>query len=306
MREVPWNIARGFLMGAADIVPGVSGGTVALVVGIYTRFIASLRSGSAALFALARLRRHDAMHHLRQVEWALLLPLAVGILLAIVTLAQLIENRLHETPIQMSAAFAGLVAGSTVVAWRTLRRRDGLRIAIILAAGIAVFVLLGLREGTSEADVGQISAPATWAYFASGAVAIWAMVLPGVSGSFILVTLGMYGPVLSAVNDRDLGAVAVFGLGAVIGLAAFSPVLHRALTHHYDTVMAALIGLMAGSIRVLWPWPDGVDSTAIHSPDEAVLPAIALAIVGLVVVLAINAVAERIEAPSTEAAAIDG
>jgi putative membrane protein len=121
------------------------------------------------------------------------------------------------------------------------------------------------------------------------------MILPGISGSFLLVILGMYGAVLTAVSDRDLASLAVFMLGAVIGLALFSQLLHWALTNHYDDMMAVLIGLMIGSLRVLWPWPDGLDSTALGAPDEAVPATVALALLGLVVVLAINSIAKRLE-----------
>lgn len=282
-------------MGAADIVPGVSGGTVALVVGIYRRFVTAIKNGSSALFSFVRLRGREGVAHLRTVEWSLLLPLLAGIGLAILTLARIIESRLEHNPVEMSSLFLGLVAGSTVVAWQALRTRDGARMTVIVVTAIALFVVLGLREGTSDETVGQLADPATWAFFAAGAVAIWAMVLPGISGSFILVMLGMYGPVLGAVNDRDIATIAVFGAGTVIGLAVFSQILHRLLDTHYDTIMAVLIGLMLGSLRVLWPWPLGVDSTALGAPDEAVGAAIALAIVAFAVVLGINHAASRLD-----------
>lgn len=295
MRELPWSIARGFLMGAADVVPGVSGGTIALVVGIYERLLESIRSGSSALGSVLRLDWRRALAWAAKVEWGFILPLLAGIALAILTLAGLIESQLEENPVQLAALFLGLVAGSVVVAWRMLRRRDPARLLIMLATAVAVFVLLGVRRGTSEDAVAQLDDAALWVFFASGAVAICAMILPGISGSFILVILGMYGPVLAAVNDRDLLPVAAVGLGAVVGLALFSQLLHWALQHHHDSVLAALIGLMAGSVRVVWPWPDGVDSTALGAPDEAVLVSAVLAAVGLVAVIAIHALSERVD-----------
>jgi putative membrane protein len=114
------------------------------------------------------------------------------------------------------------------------------------------------------------------------------MILPGVSGSFLLVLLGMYGPVLDTVNDRDLITLGVFLLGTITGLALFSQLLNWALEHHHDTVMAGLIGLMAGSLRILWPWPDGLDSTAIGAPGDDVVLTVALAIVALVAVLVLG------------------
>ncbi len=293
MREVPLNVLRGFLMGSADIVPGVSGGTIALVLGIYRRLVASIHEGGAALLALGRGRPRDALARLETVQWTLLVPLVAGIGLAVLSLAGVIETLLHDRPVEMASLFLGLVAGSTVVAWRLLEQRDGLRIAIVLAAGAAAFIGLGLREGTTDDAVGQLTDPALWAFFGAGAIAICAMILPGISGSFILVMLGMYGSVLGAVNDREYAAIAVFAVGTVIGLALFSQGLNWALTHHSDSVMAALIGLMVGSIRVLWPWPLGVDSTALGSPDEAVSASVILAVIAFVLVVGIDDLARR-------------
>lgn len=299
LREIPWTIVRGFCMGAADIVPGVSGGTVALVFGIYRRLVASIRAGSSALGRLVRLDIAGFRHWLGEVEWSFLVPLLVGIGSAILALAGIIERLLDDHPIEMAALFFGLIAGSIVIVWQLLTRRDVRRVAIMVGVGAVVFFLLGLREGTSEETVGQLSEPEPWAFFLAGAIAICAMILPGVSGSFLLVMLGMYGPVLSAVNDRDLVVVLVFLFGATVGLALFSQGLHWALTEHYDSVMAALIGLMAGSIRVLWPWPDGLNTTRLGAPDDRIGPVIVIALVAFVVVLAINEVAKRAEHRTT-------
>jgi putative membrane protein len=195
----------------------------------------------------------------------------------------------------MSGLFLGLVGGSALVATSLLQRRDLARLAIMGGSGLVFFALLGLVPGTDADDFSQSSTAPLWAFFASGAIAICAMILPGISGSFLLVIMGMYGAVLTAVNERDLVSLLVFALGAVLGLALFSQVLHWALTNHYDNMMAVLIGLMIGSLRVLWPWPDGLDSTALGPPDEAVAATVGLALFGLVVVLAINSVAKRME-----------
>lgn len=295
MHEVHLNVARGFLMGAADVVPGVSGGTVALVLGIYRRLVASIKAGSSGLGAIVRWRPSEITRHLGSVEWRLVVPLLIGIGLAILLLAGIIERQLHDRPIQMAALFLGLVAGSVVVAWRLLTVRDLPRLAVVAGVGLIVFWVLGLRGGTTADAVGQVGDPALWGFFGAGAVAIWAMILPGISGSFILVLLGMYGPTLSAVNDRDFGILVVFTLGAVIGLAFFSQLLHWLLTTHHDTVMAGLIGLMLGSIRVLWPWPGGVESTTLGAPDRLVLVSVALALAAFFVVVVINEAAIRHE-----------
>jgi putative membrane protein len=293
LRQAPGHFLRGMAMGSADIVPGVSGGTVALVLAIYHRLVAAIRNGSAALghFLKADVRGGWAL--LRQVEWAFLIPLVLGILTAVLLLAGTIEHQLEAHPVQMSGLFLGLVAGSTVVATGLLTRRDAREWALILLAGAAFFVALGFTAGSSEADAG--GEVALWQYFAAGAIAICAMILPGVSGSFLLVTMGMYAPVLSAVNARDLPTLAVFALGCVVGLALFSQFLHWALTEHYDVTLAILIGLMLGSLRVLWPWPDGADSVVIGAPDEAVGPTVALMLGGLALVLVVDRIAHRVE-----------
>ena len=299
MHEVPFTFFRGVTMGAADVVPGVSGGTVALVFGIYHRLIEAIRTGSRALGRLLKFDVSGAVALLREVEWKFLLPLLAGVLTAVAVLSGIVKHLLENNPVEMAGLFLGLVAGSVVVAWQLLDRRDTLRVIVLLAVSAATFVLLGLRKGTSEESVDQIDNPALWAYFLSGAVAICAMILPGISGSFILVTLGMYGAVLGSVNDRDLLAVGAVALGCVVGLALFSQVLHWALSRHYSTVMAVLIGLMLGSLRVLWPWPAGVDSTAIEAPSAPVTLPVILALVGFVVVVAVDVVGKKFEHRST-------
>ncbi len=281
-------------MGAADVVPGISGGTVALVLGIYRRLVDALRSGSAALGRFVRGDLDGGLELVKRVEWVFILPLLAGMVFAIASLANLIETQLDDHPIEIAALFLGLVASSILVAWRLLERRDPPRLLTMVAVGAVAFVLLGLRDGTSEDSVGQVDDAAFWAFFLSGAVAISAMILPGISGSLILVMIGMYSPVLDAVTGRDALPILVFVAGATLGLALFSQVLHWALHHHYDSVMAALIGLMFGSTRVLWPWPEGLDGTTLGSPDGSIPAAVTLAILGSLVVLAINTVALRI------------
>lgn len=273
------NLLRGFLMGSADVVPGVSGGTIALVLGIYERLVHAIRTGASVLGSLVRGRFGEALQRARTVEWNFLVPLLAGIGLAIVSLAALIEHFLEEEPTNTAAVFFGLVAGSILVAWRLVGRWDNRRMGTAVAVAVIAFAVLGLR---SE----EITDPSTVLFFVAGAIAIIAMILPGISGSFILLMLGMYEAVLAAVNDRDLLVVGVFLVGAVIGLAAFSTLLDRMLRDHHDTVMAGLIGLMAGSLRVLWPWPDGTDTSNLASPSEPLVPVV-LAVVGFAVVMVI-------------------
>jgi putative membrane protein len=280
---------RGFLMGSADIVPGVSGGTVALVVGIYERLIHSIRQGAAALGRLVRLDGKGAIQKLETVDWAFLVPLGVGILTAVILLSSVVGDLLDERPVEMAGLFFGLIIGSTVIAWHLLRSPQSYHALIAAVVAVVAFLALGLRGGgVDEESVSQASNPAMLAFFLAGAIAICAMILPGVSGSFLLVMLGMYEPVLDAISDRDLGSVLVFGTGCIIGLALFSTLLDRLLASNHDDVLAALIGLMLGSLRVLWPWPGGIDTTELARPTDPVVVPIALAVVAAVVVILVG------------------
>lgn len=297
MRQIPLNLLRGFAMGAADIVPGVSGGTVALVLGIYRHLVESIRNGASALGHLLKGDVAGSVRLLKAVDWTFLMTLLVGIVSAVAALSQLIETALEDRPVEMAGLFLGLVAGSVVLAWGLLTHRTARNAMVLAVAAVAFFLLLGLSSGVTEDAVDQVDSPALWILFGSGAIAICAMILPGISGSFLLVVMGMYAAVLGAVTDRDLVSLAAFGIGCLVGLAVFSQVLHWALEHHYDIVMAVLIGLMLGSLRVLWPWPGGVESTELAAPgtDGGVLVPVMMMVLGLVIVLGIDWVSHRLE-----------
>jgi putative membrane protein len=274
-------------MGAADVVPGVSGGTVALVLGIYQRLIAVVTDGSHALGRLLRGDLRGFGERLRAIDWWFLVPLLAGIGIAIVSLARVITHLLESQPVRMASLFLGLVLGSVIVAARLVQGWDARRVAVLVVVGAVAFVVLGLGGGAVED-------PSMPIYFAAGAVAICAMILPGISGSFILLMLGMYQNVLDAVSERDLPVIMVFAVGCVVGLAAFSRLLHWGLVHHERTLLAALIGLMLGSLRVLWPWPDGVESPEVAWASGDVVVPIVLAAVGVIVVLAVAQIGERV------------
>ena len=284
-------------MGSADIVPGVSGGTVALVLGIYDRLIHDIRLGAHALKQLLTgdLRGFGAT--MREIEWLWLLSLLAGILLAVAALSSVLERLLDDEPITMAGLFFGLVVGTIWIAWRLLDRVDAVAVALVVGVGVGLFLLLGLRSDTEVADgAAEVVTRPFWVFALAGAVAICAMILPGISGSFILVMIGMYTEVLGAVNDRDVPAVASFGIGCVLGLAAFSTLLNWLLERYRDWVVAAMIGLMIGSSRVLWPWPNGTHTTTLALPssgDRVWLP-ITLALVGAIVVIAVERLSSRV------------
>lgn len=278
LRQVLRSMAGGFFMGTANLVPGVSGGTIALVLGIYQQLVSSIRQGSSALGSMIKADFAGLKDHLSRVEWRFLLPLLAGILLAVVLLASFLERQLEERPVVIAGLFLGLVLGSIPIAWRLLRQATWRHFVIAAIVGLVLFVALGFGEGQVRGD------PSALAFFGAGVLAIGAMILPGISGSLILLMLGMYAPVLGAFTDRDLGTLTVFALGAVVGLALFSQLLYWMLEHHHDNVLAALIGLMAGSARILWPWPDGVGSAEIGVPGDDWLSVVVAMAIGAVAV----------------------
>ncbi|MFT6762202.1 MAG: putative membrane protein [Candidatus Aldehydirespiratoraceae bacterium] len=289
------QLARGFVMGAADIVPGVSGGTVALVLGIYERLIGNIRIGARGLRQLLTGDLQDLKRTLREIEWIWLFTLLAGILSAVAALSSMLETLLNDEPVVMAGLFFGLVTGTIWIAWNLLDRLDGIAAAIITGIAVVLFVLLGLREDTEVAEgTEEIVTQSFWIFALVGAVAICAMILPGISGSFILVMLGMYTEVLGAVNDRDFVSLGAFVVGCVAGLALFSTLLNWLLENYRNWVIAAMIGLMLGSMRVLWPWPKGTFTTKIEAPSDPVVLPIVLALIGAAVVVTVERVSTRV------------
>ena len=301
-REAGWGprlivgLARGVAMGGADVVPGVSGGTIAVVLGIYERLVDAIRGVSAAAGRLLRGDWRGCGQRLAAVDWWLVVPLLAGILGTILLLASVIETLLEEHPETMAGLFCGLVAASAVSACRLFEWRGGDRLTLMVASAVGTFALLGLQSG-------PVADPSLPVLAGAGAVAVCAMILPGISGAFLLLMLGMYGAVINVVTDLRYIDAAVFLAGASMGLALFSTVLGRLLDRARNPVMAVMVGLMAGSLRVLWPWPNGVGVISRHeneiisgtglawpAADEWLAPTVAAA-AGLAAVLVITRLA---------------
>ena len=284
-------------MGAADIVPGVSGGTVALVLGIYDRLINNVRLGARGLKQLLTGDIASFKETLVRIEWVWLISLLGGILVAVAALSSVLEQLLDDEPVKMSALFIGLVVGTIYVAIRMLDRIDATTVAIMLGVGVALFLLLGLKSDTVVADdAAEVVTRSPLIFFLVGAIAICAMILPGISGSFLLVMMGMYTEVLGAVNDRDVVSLGAFAVGAVLGLALFSTLLHWLLDNYHNWVIAAMVGLMLGSTRVLWPWPNGTNTTTLSAPADDVAFPLLLAAIGVVVVIAVEMLSTKLSA----------
>lgn len=291
---------RGVCMGSADVVPGVSGGTMALITGIYEELILSIRSFDArALRLLMGLRINDLFGYVR---WPFLGALLMGILLAIFSLSRAITYLLENEPVLLWAFFFGLVLASVYTVgkrvpqwhWRTVLGAGG--------ATLGAYFLVGLVPVEMPHGPPYI--------FCSAVVAICAMILPGISGSFVLVLLGQYAYILNAVNTRDLFVIAVFGAGAVVGLMAFARVLGWFFQRYHDLTIALLTGLMLGSLRKIWPWKETIETIVNRHGEEVplvqvnVLPevwtgevmgALGLALFGLALVLVLERLAQAKE-----------
>lgn len=272
------DFARGILMGSVYVVPGGDGGTVALVLGIYERLIRSLHAGASALGHFLRGRFRAGTQRLRDVEWRFLIPLGIGIVLAAVTVASIVDDLLHDHPVATSAAFVGLVLGAVVIAWRLVTQWTGARIGLLIGTAVLIFLALGFRPD-------EFDDPALVFFFGAGVVSLVALILPGFSGATALITIGMYQPFLDAVTDRDWAALGVFVLGGVLCLAAMSTMLDSLLHTRHDAVVAVLIGLMIGSLRTLWPWQDATG--AMLAPSDWLEPLL-LAIAGFVAVAGVG------------------
>jgi len=244
-------VLTGFAMGAADIVPGVSGGTMAFILGVYTNLIDAIKSFNVdAIRLLLGLRFNALMDH---VSFRFLLALGIGLLSAILSLSSFLSATMDDPNgrILLFAFFFGLVLASILTIG--VKVRWSMAAAAMLIAGTVIaFIIVNVVP--AEADH---SAPFL---FVSGMIAITAMILPGISGSFMLLILGQYDFVLTAVSNRDLPPVIIVGLGAVVGIIAFSRVLSYLLTHYYNLTVALLVGFMAGSLWKIYPWKACLES----------------------------------------------
>lgn len=279
------HAVRGALIGLVELVPGVSGGTVALVLGIYDRLVLSahhLLRGITGLLprrvvksttsrtttrmtastnSVKRRARASAPASFAGVEWLLILPLIVGMFAALFTLATPLHTFVETQPVVSSALFLGMVTASLLVPISMARdaapplstrpaRSRLIAPVVILGVAALAFVVLGLPT----LAIGQ---PPAWVIVLSGAAAVCALALPGLSGSFVLLTLGLYEPTLEAVSTRDMSYLAPFVAGAVLGLVSVVQLLAYLLRAHRRAVLLVATGLILGSLRALWPWQDG-------------------------------------------------
>lgn len=302
LRTAGAQLARGAIMGAADIVPGISGGTVALVLGIYARLIEALHSLVRVATRALTGDRPGTRQAVRTVPWVWLGALGAGILGMVLLASGPLSAALTAYPVPLAGLFVGLIAGAVLLCWRQLAAPTARHVTLAAVWALGTFALLGL----SPAAGGSGAAPPLWAFFGGGAIAICAMILPGISGSFLLVLMGLYAPVLAAVAERNLLVLAVFALGCATGIALASSALRWLLTRHHDLVLASMTGLMVGSIRILWPWPHGLESTAIGLPGADWAVPTLLAALGFGVVIGLEAAARLVRRRHEDTPTVDG
>jgi putative membrane protein len=242
--KYPVLILKGLAMGAADVIPGVSGGTIAFITGIYEELINSIKSINLKAFKLLLSGKFSTFWRL--INGTFLLSVLLGIAISIFSLAKGLKYLLDNFPIPVWAFFFGLIVASAIFVAKKIKTWD-LKIWIAFIAGIAAAYFITILA-PAEANT------TWWFIFISGMIAICAMILPGISGSFILVLLGMYKFILEAVGTLDIGILLIFIAGAAIGIISFSNILSWLLKNYHDITISVLAGFMVGSLNKVWPW----------------------------------------------------
>jgi putative membrane protein len=239
---------KGVAMGAADAVPGVSGGTIAFISGIYEELITTI--GNVNFSLISTLRKQGFMAFWKQLNGGFLLALLSGIILSFVSFMRLAKYLLEHHPILIWSFFFGLIIASIIYVGKQIKKWSLVAIiALIMGAAIAYFITTLASLGSNENS---------YFLFFAGAIAICAMILPGISGSFILVILGAYKTLSDAIHDLDIKKLLLFTAGAVVGLLSFSKLLKWLFKHHENTTLALLTGFIIGSLNKIWPWKETV------------------------------------------------
>ncbi|MBT2163299.1 DUF368 domain-containing protein [Zobellia barbeyronii] len=289
---------KGMAMGAADVVPGVSGGTIAFISGIYEELISSINNVDISLFK--ELKENGLKAAWSKLNGNFLLALFVGIGISVLSLAKLVSWLLENKPILIWSFFFGLVIASILLVGKEVQKWDAKTlIALVLGAAIAYFITT-LPPSESADSLPYL--------FLSGALAICAMILPGISGAFILVLLGSYKTIIDAVHNLDFKIIGVVGVGAIFGLLSFAKLLKWMFNHQKNLTLALLTGFIVGSLNKIWPWKRILDTKTIGkkiitidenvSPfnfdgDNKIMIAIIAALVGFLVIFVLERTASK-------------
>jgi|TARA_B110001454_G_scaffold151256_1_gene140569 putative membrane protein len=286
-----WLYLKGIAMGSADVVPGVSGGTIAFITGIYTELLDSIKAVN--LQALIILFKQGPKAAWKAINGTFLVTLLAGILTAILTLAKVIHYLLDQHAVLLWSFFFGLILASSLHMAKQIKHWQPTTF-MALFVGALIAAIISIASPTSiEASYLNI--------FIAGSIAICAMILPGISGSFILLLMGLYAPVLAAVKGFQLDIMLIFALGAVLGLMLFSRLLSWLLHHYQDLMFSLLTGFMLGALLKVWPWKETIsyrlNSKGVEVPFEQlnrlpdwlngdqIMPALVLALIGFACVI---------------------
>lgn len=293
---------KGMAMGVADIVPGVSGGTIAFITGIYDQLVESISLVNKDFVKL--LLKFEIKKALLHINFPFLFPLMCGIFAAILLGAKVMHYLLHTHPIQTWSLFFGLIAASIIYIGKQIDELKNLKNIATIVAGTLV--------GYGIVSLIPVDTPNTYPYlFGAGAIAICAMILPGISGSFILLILGKYAFVTAALKqpfiDNHIFVIIVFAIGCLVGLLSFSKVLNWLLKHYHNVMMCFLTGFMIGSMKKIWPWKEVVESKVIRGKtyvlqeanifpqniDTGFWIALVLMIVGFILVFSLERISNK-------------
>ncbi len=283
---------KGMAMGAADVVPGVSGGTIAFIVGIYDELIDSIKSINAQSLKLLFTGKLKAFW--KAVNGNFLFPLLSGIAISVFSLAKLITHLLVTEPVMVWAFFFGLVLASTWFVSKDIKEWNWkTNLGFIVGAVVAFYITVATPAETPTN---------LFFIFCCGAIAICAMILPGISGSFILVLLGKYHYIMDAIKNLDFLTLGVFAVGAFLGITTFSRVLSYALKHVRNITLAVLSGFMLGSLNKVWPWKsvekiveNGQEIMIEHNiaPHVEIVEGFALMVAGFLLVYVLEKISAR-------------
>lgn len=261
-RNYPLLILRGCAMGAADVVPGVSGGTIAFITGIYEELIDSIKA--VDLQAVKLLLKFKLAEFWKKINGNFLISVIAGIGISIFSLAKLMTWLLENHPIYIWSFFFGLIIASSVLVAKEIKKWSIFTvISLILGAIIAYGITVMTPSETPDS---------WWFIILSGAIAICAMILPGISGAFILLLMGKYTYILGAVSAFNIGVLLLFAVGAVTGITSFSHLLSWLLKHHHTATVSLLTGFMVGSLNKVWPWKETLQTyTDSHGVEKALV-----------------------------------
>ncbi len=294
---------KGFCMGSADVVPGVSGGTIAFITGIYEELIDSIKS--IDLGALKVLRKEGLAAAWKHINGWFLVAVFGGILVSVFSLAKILKYLLEHEPVLLWSFFLGLILASAIFVGRQIKNWNAITLLfLVIGTGLALFIALSSTFTTPNE---------LWFVFIVAAIAICAMILPGISGSFILVIMGQYSYILNAVDEKDFKVILVFMAGAAVGLLSFARLVSFLFKKYRDATIGLLTGFMIGSLPKVWPWKVGTpkeiekglgdlvlpEEFAIKMGDPQVLYAILLAVAGFVIVLGMERLAPKSESSKT-------